>query len=342
MTQNITLINADVIDGLKSIDKNSIDTIITSPPYSTVKLNLTCEVWGLRDYGIDGQLGMESTLEEYINKLLNVTKELKRVLKPTGVIFWNHGDSYPSGGGKAMESSFNRKSGIDTKAQPDNRPSAKLRSQKGKCLMMQDARLIIKMIDDQDWILRNRNIWYKTNGMPSSAPDRFTNKYEHVYMLTKQKKYNFDLDAVRIPVKYQEVWSRKGSAKGTPYEETGNNPRSRWGLTQKEIKSGIQSESFKMKNPGDVWTIPTQPHKDAHFAIFPDKLPEIMIKAGCPKDGIVLDPFAGSGTTMKVAKELGRSAIGIELSAEYCEIIKRNLLFHQYTFGNIVNEFVKL
>ena len=97
-----------------------------------------------------------------------------------------------------------------------------------------------------------------------------------------------------------------------------------------------------MKNPGDVWAINTQPHKDAHFAIMPESLVEPMVKAGCPKGGTVLDPFAGSGTTMKVAKELGCSAIGIELNGDYCEIIKRNLLFHQYTLGNIVNKFMKL
>lgn len=369
--QTIELINADALIGLKPIKSDSIDTITTSPPY-----------YGLRDYQVDGQIGAESTLEEYLDRLLSVTQELQRVLKPTGVMFWNHGDSYNS----------------------------------NKCLTMQNERLMIRLIDDQDWILRNFNIWYKPNGMPSSATDRFTNKYEPVYMLTKEQKYYFDLDAVRIPAKYQEVWSRKGSGKGTPYESTGNNPRSRWGLTKHEIATQRTSGSYSdplhtkpvhpsgMKNPGDVWTIPTQPHKDAHFAIYPDALIEPVIKAACPakicpecgwvrerivkeirgdvvksivvsKDncnpksggstyrplidkytigwtscdcdagwipGTVLDPFAGTGTTMKVAKKLGRNTIGIELSEEYCKIIKRNLLFHQHTLGNIENIFTKL
>lgn len=396
MTQNITLINADVITGLKSIDKNSIDTIITSPPY-----------FGLRDYLVDGQIGMESTLEDYHDKLLVVTKLCKRVLKPSGVMFWNHGDSYGGSGGSGGD--------YNDGGLRDGQPKVgKSVGTTPKCLTMQNERLIIKMIDNQNWILRNRIIWYKVNGMPSSAQDRFTGKYEPVYMLTKRSKYHFDLDAVRIPAKYQEVWSRKGSAPGTPYESTGNNPRSRWGLTKHEIATDRTSGSYSdplhtkpgsgMKNPGDVWTIPTQPHKDAHFAIFPDKLVEPMIKAACPlkvcpvcgfiqekiikeirgekvsslgptkndgnptkggstykplidsyitgytscecdtdyEPGTVLDPFAGSGTTMKVAKELGRNAIGIELSSEYCDIIKRNLLFHQYTLGNIVNKFIKL
>ena len=338
-----------MIAGLKSIDKNSVDTVITSPPY-----------WSLRDYLTDGQIGMESTLEEYHERLLEVTAHLKRVMKPTGVMFWNHGDSYGGSGGSGGD--------YDKDGMRAGQPKVGPAGGTPKCLTMQNSRLIIKMIDQQGWILRNMNIWHKPNGMPSSARDRFTNKYEPVYMLTKEPKYHFDLDAIRVPAKYQEVWSRKGSAPGTPYETTGNNPRARWGSTRDEVKSDTDDKSFSMKNPGDVvemtqvdwinycydlWDtfaekqgdvlkIPTQPHKDAHFAIFPDKLVEPLIKAGCPKDRVVLDPFAGSGTTMKNAKLLGRSTIGIEISEEYCDIIKRNLLFHQYTFGNIVNKFVEL
>ena len=398
MKQTIQLINADIIDGLKSIKKNSIDTIITSPPY-----------WGLRNYQVDGQIGMEPTLGEYHDRLLEVTTECKRVLKSTGVIFWNHGDSYGGSGGSGGD--YNRGGLRD--GQPKVGRSV---GTTPKCITMQNERLIIRMIDEQGWILRNRIIWEKPNGMPSSVVDRFSNKYEPVYMLVKSKKYWFDLDTVRIPAKYQEVWSRKGSGKDTPYDQ--NNPRSRWGLTKHEIATQRTSGSYSdplhtnpvhptgMKNPGDVWTIPTQPHKDAHFAIFPDALVEPMIKAACPTKvcsecgfiqeriidktilkpriidgipdsnttysdgvpetgsrfgdsihttgytscdcdagwtpGIVLDPFAGSGTTMKVAKKLGRNTIGIELNPDYCKIIKKNLLFYQHTLGNIENIFTEL
>jgi len=231
MTQRIELIHADVIDGLKSIEKDSIDTIITSPPY-----------WGLRNYDVDGQIGMESTLEKYHKRLLEVTVECIRVLKPTGIMFWNHGDSYGGSGGSGGD--YN-KGGL-REGQPKVSPNRGIAT---KCMNMQNERLIIKMIDDQGWILRNRIIWHKTNGMPSSASDRFSNKHEPVYMLTKNTKYHFDLDAVKVPAKYQEVWSRKGSGKGTPYETTGNNPRSRWGLTKDEIKSGVKPDGFGMKNP---------------------------------------------------------------------------------------------
>ena len=375
MKQTIQLINADIIDGLKSIKKNSIDTIITSPPY-----------WGLRNYQVDGQIGMEPTLGEYHDRLLEVTTECKRVLKSTGVIFWNHGDSYGGSGGSGGD--YNRGGLRD--GQPKVGRSV---GTTPKCITMQNERLIIRMIDEQGWILRNRIIWHKPNGMPSSAHDRFTGKYEPVYMLVKNQKYHFDLDAVRVPATYQEPWSRKDSS---PPETQGNNPRAQWGLTNES----------RMKNPDDVWKIPTQPHKDAHFAIFPGTLVEPMIKAACPTKvcsecgfiqeriidktilkpriidgipdsnttysdgvpetgsrfgdsihttgwtscdcdvgwdpGIVLDPFAGSGTTMKVAKKLGRNAIGIELNPDYCKIIKKNLLFYQHTLGNIENIFTEL
>lgn len=273
----------DCIELMRGLDDECIDTIITSPPY-----------WGLRDYGVVGQIGLEPTLEEYHERLLEVTAECMRVLKPTGVMFLNHGDSYYAGGGKAVEQSFKRQTAIDTGAYPDHAPAAQFRSTMGKCLTMQNERLIIRMIDEQGWILRNRIIWHKSNGMPSSVIDRFSNKYEPIYMLTKSRRYWFDLDAVRVPAKYAEVWSRKGSGEDTPYNQ--NNPRKRWGLTKHEIATQRMSGSYSdplhqkpihpsgMKNPGDVWTIPTQPTPFAHFATFPTALIEPMIKAACPAE----------------------------------------------------------
>ena len=309
--------------------------ILTSPPY-----------WGLRNYGIDEQLGLEPTLAEYYAKLLKITAELKRVLKPTGVMFWNHGDSYGGNQGRGIG-----KGNEHTQMVPQKSTSP-------KCLTMQNERLIIKMVDEQGWILRNRIIWHKQNGMPSSVQDRFTNKYEPVYMLTRNKKYWFDLDAVRVshttnenrPVGvvrmrtygYKEKYPYAIQPRNKEYVEVRNMPDikifSEWlNNWRKEKKHSIDSieqimdsqavhhwfngesypsvkdwKKFKKlyapptdydkpllniskkpagkqnnpsgKNPGDLWTINTQPFPEAHFAVFPEKLCEKPILAGCPAE----------------------------------------------------------
>jgi DNA modification methylase len=185
------IIQGDTLEELKKIPDESIDCIITSPPY-----------WGLRDYGIEGQIGLESTLEEYLEKLLAITKELKRVLKKTGIMFWNHGDCYNSHStGKGNVGGIEGK----RKNKQDNVVRGKIRIDlPDKCLVLQNWRLILKMIDEQGWILRNVIIWHKPNHMPSSVKDRFTNSYEPVFMLVKNKKYYFDLDAARVPHKNPE------------------------------------------------------------------------------------------------------------------------------------------
>lgn len=172
------------LEVLKQMPDDFVNCIVTSPPY-----------WGLRDYGIQGQIGLEPTLEEYLNNILAITKELKRVLRPDGVMFWNHGDCYCGSQGQ-----------IDAK-NPKAMEGKLIPHQKdyqSKCMVMQNYRLIIKMIDEQGWINRNNIVWHKPNAMPSSVKDRFSNSYEPVFMLVKNKKYWFDLDAVRIPHKTNE------------------------------------------------------------------------------------------------------------------------------------------
>jgi len=257
----------DVLGILRQMPDEFVDCIITSPPY-----------WGLRDYGVEEQIGLEPTLEEYLKKLLAVTAELKRVLKPTGVCFWNHASNY-----------------------------------KNKCDMLQNYRLILRMIDEQGWILRNIIIWHKPNHMPSSAKDRFTNAYEPVFMLVKSQKYWFDLDAVRIP--------HRTNVSGLPGHLDRKEEIDNW----RSCPSGPRNLHPAGRNPGDVWTVPTQPFPEAHFATFPERLVEPMIKAGCPPNGVVLDPFMGSGTVAKVATRLRRQWIGIELNPEYVEIAYRRL-----------------
>jgi DNA modification methylase len=311
----------DNVELMREMPAESIDTIVTSPPY-----------WSLRDYGVDGQIGLEGTLEEYHARLMEVTAECMRVLKPTGVMFWNHGDSYGGSGGDYNEGGLRE-------------GQAKVGKNGGlaKCLAMQNERLIIRMIDDQGWILRNRIIWNKPNGMPSSVTDRFSNKYEPVYMLVKsndtnyyynsktgamqrdkppgtkgeegvdwdwkevgadysqsdtkikakdaenigsprarvhrEKKmkkvsywigrdYWFDLDAVRVPHAESSI-KRISQNNGNPVF---NGNKQRGHPTGADTLDPKQFCHALGKNPGDVWTIPTQPYPESHFATFPTAL----------------------------------------------------------------------
>jgi len=291
----------DALEGLKRLPDECVDCIITSPPY-----------WGLRDYGeaavriwdgdpdcehewkaLDskdkaegtrsylctkcgawrGQLGLEPTLQQYLDHMLLITAELKRVLKPTGVMFWDHGNSYGGTGPKGRYADPKYPNGRNLKDYPACKGWAH------KCLTDQNFRLSIRMVDEQGWIKRNNIVWYKPNHLPESVKDRFTRAYETVFMFTKSKKYWFDLDAVREVPKFPVVWSRKG-AKKEPY--TQNNPRKRWGLTKHEMATN--KHSIKGKNPGEVWEIPTQAFPEAHFATFPEKLVERCMLAGCPAE----------------------------------------------------------
>jgi site-specific DNA-methyltransferase (cytosine-N4-specific) len=365
---DITLYHGDTLEVLKELPSESVDTIVTSPPYwglrdygeSTYKIwggNKNCDhQWIIKKYTVNsgmiglnerlqkqkdnknskfvdsferpketntsfcskcgawyGQLGLEPTLEMYIEHLLQITAELKRVLKKTGVMFWNHGDCY----GGNREKSTPTKTGQVGNQQKDLTPKFN-KNITLKCLALQNYRLILRMIDEQQWILRNIIIWAKPNAMPSSVKDRFTTTYEPVFMLVKNKKYWFDLDAVRKP--YTKPMNRWGG------EKLKARGKSEWDKnTGQETYRDRDMRPNKLgKNPGDVWTIPTQPFPGAHFATFPPRLVEPMIKAGCPQCGIVLDPFSGSGTTGVVARKLGRNFIGIDLNREYLDMsIKR-------------------
>jgi len=378
----------DVVRQLQRITSNSIDLVITSPPY-----------WGQRDYGVKGQIGLEETPDEYIEKLLVAFTELRRVLKDTGSFFLNIGDKYV-----------------------------------GKDLQMIPYKLVIKM-QENGWALRSIIIWHKTNAMPSSIDDRFTNTYEPVFFFVKKPDnyltpdYYFNLNPIRVPSKtkfetdlpltlsieeYNKLkLNRKidynGKFKTAPKINLGASPGARLsvngefyskqrvydiddelelkiikllrkyrklkGLSIEEIDKyfgykntaghwfrldkggrslpkpedwfklkkllGIKETKYDKimteehyvlqtvkpnplgKNPGDVWSIPTAKFKESHFAVFPEELPKRIILSASPENGIVLDPFAGSGTTLKVAKELKRRSIGIELNKNYLRIIKK-------------------
>jgi len=524
MIQELTILNGHVLSALATIPNDTVDLIVTSPPY-----------WGLRDYGEEtvtvwdgdpecehewsddifkkqsggttkvivtqntdarihydvksnfcskcgawrGQLGLGPSLELYIKHLLQITAELKRVLKPTGVLFWNHGDSY-GGSWQNYGNTEYFKRGDSVKSYPVTMSA----TAKGMCL--QNYRLVLRMVDEQGWILRNAVIWNKTNHMPSSVKDRFTNGYEPIFMLTKSNKTAYywnektGLMADRPPVERIEgrdwEWRRKkvpvsesganiGDFNKEPYKN--NNPhllrldteegelfkysfwnsfdywfdldavrephKRVWDETNdgtfgaRTVKGGkdvVLGGTYNHKgeyplpnpsgkNPSDVWTMNTQPFPDAHFAVFPEELPERCIKCGCPREictqcgkarvriterdspdehirrldqdrkirgagfeyveglggqrhqdwlnshpqqtigwttcscanpeyrpGIVLDPFLGSGTTMKVARRLGMSCIGIEISPKYVSMAKREVGWNEGLFGIEFREFL--
>lgn len=317
MTNLNQTIQGDVLAVLKTLASESVDCIITSPPY-----------YGLRDYGVEGQIGLEPTLNEYIDKMLKVTAECKRVLKKSGTMWWNHGDSY-AGDGKLSKAEHGR---------------ARINDYPEKCLLLQAHRLAIRMIDEQLWILRNIIIWHKPNVMPSSAKDRFTVDYEPVFLFTKSKKYWFEQQfenyAPASDVIYRQALRANRSyntkepyKNNTPY--SGNYKRGQGSVTSRgDDPDGLVVGGFNPlgRNKRTVWKIPTQPYKESHFATFPEALIEPMILAGCPPGGIVLDCFMGSGTTGQVAERLGRRWLGIELNPEYVKLANARTSQRSLTF----------
>ena len=266
----------DCIEIMKQIDDNSIDTIITSPPY-----------WGLRDYKAEGQIGQEPLLNDYITKMLRVTAECKRILKPTGTMFWVHGNSY---GGAASQPYGNRK-GVYAEMLPHGLRRPKYIE---KCLTMQNFRLAIRMIDDQGWILRNTIIWHKKNSMPSSVKDRLTNIYEPIFFFSKNKKYYFDLDAIRVPQKDASKKKIVTAQKQIGSKSIKNKEMHIFNRTYRSTKDICEKlDPQKGKNPGDVVALSTQPFPEAHFACV-DSDTEALTKDGWKKynDVTLDDEFA--------------------------------------------------
>lgn len=258
---NITLYEGDAEKTLLYLDKNTVDCVVTSPPY-----------YGLRDYEVDNQIGLEAHPDDYIKKLVRIFRQVKRVLKPTGSLWVNIGDTFWSGKGQAQ--------GVDKKTK--HRRFVRPQDRAGEpplCVPKQRLliphRLAIAMQED-GWIVRGDNVWYKLNPIPDPVDDRCAIAHEYVFHFVKQRKYYFDPEAVAIP---------SGAINGT-------------------------------KPPYSVWPIKLSPSFKNHKAVFPEELVQLPIRATCPVDGIILDPFCGSGTALQVAlaEAPGRKAIGIDLS----------------------------
>jgi len=294
----------------REIPDESVDCIVTSPPY-----------WQMRNYEVDGQIGQEQTLESYLIAILAVTAECKRVLKKTGTMFWNHGDCY----GGAIAAPNAPKLADRAEQRILSRPAIG----RDKCLVMQNERLVIRMCDEQGWYLRNRLIWHKPSCMPNSSGDRYTNDYEPVYFFAKSKTYFFEMQYEEFSKSYIDDKRpigvlRQKVNKNSKYRDMGlqYTPIDFWKSKGKggNPKDRCGEDKEKGRHPRCVLTIPTAALPEAHFASFPERLIIPMIKAGCPEDGIVLDPFMGSGTVALVAQSLGRKWVGIELNPEYIDI----------------------
>lgn len=286
----------------------SVDCVVTSPPY-----------WALRDYGMADQLGLEPTLEEYIEKLVQIFDEVKRVLKKTGTCWVNLGDTYYGGG----RNKGNKNPKVKSKTIKSLKHSFGVPGPKGmaKCLAQIPARFAIAMTA-RGWILRNEIIWHKPNAMPSSVKDRFSVDFEKLFFFTKSKKYFFkqQFDPAKFDGRKQEIM--RGSAKYQGKVTPGHAAHT---FASRAHQRWQERDGVKVRNKRSVWSISTKPFKGAHFATFPELLVETPILAGCPAGGMVMDIFAGSGTTLAVAARTGREAIGIEINPEYIKIAEERL-----------------
>jgi DNA modification methylase len=303
--------NEPCLETLKKMPNEFIDCVITSPPY-----------WQLRDYGYEGQWGLEPTFNQYLENLWSMMDEIYRVLKPSGTVWINLGDTYNtiSGGIRGLERAKknNSKASISKKnILGQGFQQQKCDEIKNKCLLLIPHRFAIGCID-RGWILRNDVIWAKRNGMPEPVTDRFTKKHEYFFFMVKQEKYFFDLDAIRDKHKESSLqrieygWKSEHDSIGSIDTD----------------KMGDRFCNPLGKNPGDVsdfWDIPTKPSSNEHYASYNDSLIKKPILAGCPKDGIVYDPFMGTGSTAEAALRSQRKFIGSEMSEKYLKICNQRL-----------------
>jgi len=293
----------DVINRLQDLDNDSVQCVVTSPPY-----------WGLRDYGVDGQLGLEESPEEFINNLVNVFREVRRVLKDDGTLWLNLGDGY----GRQVGSGFNTNENTS-----GNNRVEKMQKIYGdihintnlppKNLIGIPWRVALALQAD-GWYLRQDIIWHKPNPMPESVKDRCTKAHEYIFLLSKSPKYFYDADAIS-----EKTITKDNVNRDRDTTRLNNTP----GRTK---MNGLKTNNYETRNKRSVWKINTKPYKEAHFAVFPEELPTLCIKAGSKEGDVVLDPFFGSGTTGWVAQRLGRAWIGIELNPEYIKIAEKRFI----------------
>jgi DNA modification methylase len=336
---------------LKTWPSNTFHCCVTSPPY-----------FGLRDYGMSGQIGLEQTPEQFVAELVSVFREVKRVLRDDGTLWLNLGDSY-AGSGRGGKPDAGTKQGTNKGSQTVGvlygREQESAEAERAR-MKSQNAALYSTGIKSKDligipwmvafalradgWYLRQDIIWHKPNPMPESVRDRCTKAHEYIFLLSKSEKYFFDADAIAEPATYSGLANQDASGFKAPQSFNGKHKtgyRSSGNKTHKAVTEYEQSDSeehrtkagllkisgkeYATRNKRSVWTIPPKPFKEAHFATFPPALVEPCIKAGCPVGGAVMDPFAGAGTTGLVAVTNQRHAFMVELNPEYAAMATKRI-----------------
>lgn len=303
------ILHGDCREMLRTIDAQSVQCCVTSPPY-----------FGLRDYGHDGQIGLEKTPGAFVAQLVEVFREVRRVLRDDGTVWLNLGDSYVGAMSQHKDSgSFGENSCISKKTQSGVPQTGRVERNKimrenglkPKDLIGIPWRVAFALQQD-GWYLRQDIIWHKPNPMPESVTDRCTKAHEYIFLLSKSQKYYFDNESIKQPV--QQDWGTRNRENGKYHNEgTGLQPH-----------SGLE-KSYTMANKRSVWSVTTKPFSGAHFATFPSDLIEPCILAGSAVGDTVLDPFGGSGTTAMVANQLGRNAVLCELNGDYVGLAHRRI-----------------
>lgn len=315
--EQIALYHGDALAVARELPDTAADCVVTSPPY-----------YGLRDYGVEGQYGLEASPSEYVETMRVLFAELRRVLVDDGTLWLNIGDSYVSRGGAGGRMASNL--GTACLERPEARDPEKFGRWNRDWEGLADKNLlgipwrVSFALQEDGWILRNAIIWSKPNAMPESATDRLSTRYEHVFLFSKSRRYWFDLDPIREQPRTDYTGKSWTDRKHLSVNNGGHNR----GLCVEKQGGydGVFAANPSGRNPGDVWTVPTQPFAAAHFATMPPQLAQRCILAGCKPGGTVLDPFSGSGTTGLAAQRTGRRYIGIDINAEYLELSLRTRL----------------
>ena len=302
--ENLRVMVGDCIEMMRSLPDACVSTCVTSPPY-----------FGLRDYGVDGQIGLEQTPDAFVAALVGVFREVRRVLRDDGTLWLNLGDSYSNAGTRQGDRDGAVSSNVNKHRKIAGGYIPRILGLKNKDLIGIPWRVAFALQAD-GWYLRQDIIWHKPNPMPESVTDRCTKSHEYVFLLSKGPRYYFDNEAIKEPAAESSL---ARLSQPTLSQQIGST------RILGKTNGNMKAVGGKMRNRRSVWTVTTKPFKGAHFATFPPDLIEPCVLAGAPVGGTVLDPFGGSGTTAGVALKHGRKAILCELNPEYAAMTKSRI-----------------